>query len=236
MRVNVQTSQNVLIDYELAGLGTRISAFAIDIIVQGGYIFLVYILYDIIFKEVAEWLVFPFLLPYLFYHLISETFLDGQSVGKKQMRIKVIRLDGSQPSFANFIMRWILRFIDMPFYGGVALMSIIVTKQDQRLGDLAAGTTVIRIKKKVILSSKELIKNSIQEDYEPIFQEAEKLSDNDVQIIKEVLDAFRQSGDQKPITMLAEKTKQVLGITTEMPPVKLLYTVLKDYNHILANA
>lgn len=236
MRINVETSQNVLIDYQLASLGDRILAVVIDGFVIAAYVLLVILLFSATFGGDNFWVIFPFLIPIMLYHLLSELYMDGQSIGKRQMSIKVVRLDGSQPTLANFLLRWLIRPFDMMLNGGVAVLTILITGKGQRLGDMAAGTTVIKIKKKTSLSSKDLIKKSIDEDYQPMFSQVDKLSDRDVQIIKEVLGTYKSSGNHKPILMLADKTKELLGISTDLPAVKLLYTIVKDYNHIVANA
>ena len=91
------------------------------------------------------WLVVVFFLPVVFYDLISEILLDGQSVGKKVMGIKVVSLNGAQPSLGQYLLRWVFRIVDFSFSGSlVAVIMVAVTEKKQRLGDMLAGTTWLK--------------------------------------------------------------------------------------------
>ncbi len=86
-------------------------------------------------------------LPLFFYHLLCETYLNGQSFGKKIMKMRVVKLDGTQAGIGSYFLRWILAPIDIYFtYGSVGLVTMIVNGKGQRLGDLAAHTTVVKLK------------------------------------------------------------------------------------------
>ena len=236
MQVKVQTSQNVYIHYELGSLGARIGAYLIDSLIIIAYAIAAAIGFFQLFLNENLWLLALLYLPVMLYHLVSELVMDGQSIGKRQLSLKVIKLDGTQPNLGNYLLRWILRPVDFLFYGAAAILCIAIGGKGQRLGDLAAGTTVINTKKQPVLPNKEAIKESINEDYQPNFMQVDRLSEQDVQIIMEVLIAHRKNGDIKPVVILAEKTKKLLGIETELPPVKFLHMVVKDYSHITANA
>ena len=83
-------------------------------------------------------------LPALFYHFLMELFNHGQSVGKMVMRIRVVKKDGTTPGIGDFFMRWLLQLVDLGF-SGVGALVILISKNSQRLGDLAAGTMVIQL-------------------------------------------------------------------------------------------
>ena len=229
--VNIRTAQNVGIDYELAGLGARMAAFAIDVAIQIAY----YIAVSILLSEVnldSIWVSLMFFLPAMLYHLLCEIFLNGQSIGKKQMNIKVVRLDGSSPTLGGYILRWILRPIDISiFSGAVAVLAIVLSKNGQRLGDMAANTTVVKVAREVKVSSHELIKN-IEDTYQITFPEVRKLNDSQVNVIKEALQVNKQHANNRPVYAVADKIKQHLEVTSDLPPVKFLYTVVKDYNYL----
>ena len=88
-----------------------------------------------------------FALPYVFYTLILESVFEGQTVGKKLLKIKVVKIDGYQATFADYLIRWFMRIIDMwLLYCVVALISVASSKKGQRLGDMVAGTSVITLK------------------------------------------------------------------------------------------
>lgn len=236
MQVKVQTSQNVYIHYELASLGARIGAYLIDGLIMAAYIIAALIGYFQLFGDAEPWILLIFYIPVMLYHLVSELSMDGQSIGKKQLSIKVIKLDGTQPGLGSYLLRWILRPVDFLFYGATAILCIVIGGKGQRLGDLAAGTTVINTKKKPVMPNKNVLKEGIKEDYEPTFRQVTKLSEQDVQIIMEVLTAYRKTGDVRAVETLTEKTRQLLEVNTDLPPVKFLHTVVKDYSHITANA
>ena len=229
--VNIRTAQNVGIDYELAGLGARMAAFAIDVAIQIAY----YIGVSILLSELnldSIWVSLMFFLPAMLYHLLCEIFLNGQSIGKKQMNIKVVRLDGSSPTLGGYILRWILRPIDISiFSGAVAVLAIVLSKNGQRLGDMAANTTVVKVAREVKVSSHELIKN-IEDTYQITFPEVRKLNDSQVNVIKEALQVNKQHANNRPVYAVADKIKQHLEVTSDLPPVKFLYTVVKDYNYL----
>ena len=229
--VNIRTAQNVGIDYELAGLGARMAAFAIDVAIQIAY----YIGVSILLSEVnldSIWVSLMFFLPAMLYHLLCEIFLNGQSIGKKQMNIKVVRLDGSSPTLGGYILRWILRPIDISiFSGAVAVLAIVLSKNGQRLGDMAANTTVVKVAREVKVSTHELIKN-IEDTYQITFPEVRKLNDSQVNVIKEALQVNKQHANNRPVYAVADKIKQHLEVTSDLPPVKFLYTVVKDYNYL----
>ena len=236
MQVKVQTSQNVYIHYELASLGARIGAYLIDGLIIVAYVIAALIGYFQLFSSTEVWVLMILYIPVMIYHLTSELLMDGQSIGKKQLYIKVIKLDGTQPSLGSYLLRWILRPVDFLFYGAAAILCIVIGGKGQRLGDLAAGTTVINTKKKPVMPNKNIVKEGIDEDYKPIFREANRLSERDVQIIMEVLTNYRKSGEMRPVTMLADKTEKLLGVSSGLPPVKFLHTVVKDYTYLTANA
>jgi uncharacterized RDD family membrane protein YckC len=234
-KVIVETTQNVNIDYSIASVGDRIVAFVIDTAIKAVYVIIGLILmlrFSINFDVALDYIyVGLFLLPFVFYFLIMELIFDGQSIGKKIMRIKVIKMDGSQPDIGEYILRWLLRIVDSFFGYGVGLITIILNGQGQRLGDVVAGTSVIKLNKEEDVSYHKHI-DTPEEDYEPVFPHVERLSDHDIETIKQALNFYKESGVPKPVIAAANKVKEVLNIESELPPTKLLNVVVKDYNHV----
>ena len=147
------------------------------------------------------------------------------------MKIKVMRTDGRQPTMGNYLMRWILRIADIDIGGGVvAIIAIIVNGKGQRLGDIAGGTLVIKLKSKQQIEHTAFEK--VEETYRAIFPEVIKLTDRDASTIKEVLNL--SVGDNTDIALiegkLASKLKSLLGVNTTLADRQFLQTVLKDYN------
>jgi uncharacterized RDD family membrane protein YckC len=231
--INVRTTQNVLIGYPLAGVFDRVLAFIIDVVIFIAYLILVFFVLGKL-EMASDWIFTLIYLPAFFYNLIFEITMNGQSPGKRAMQIKVVRLDGSQPTIANYIMRFVLWPIDVVLSGSIAITFILLTKNSQRLGDLAAGTTVVKLTKTAPISSQKILEN-MKDGYVPEFPQVVHLSDSDISIIREALEANVQMGNEKPIYLLADKIKKLHGIQSDLPAAQFLYTVLKEYQYITAN-
>lgn len=228
--ISVVTSQNVRINYKIASVGDRIIATIIDGIIVAAYLFLVTMI--LISNDVTdEWTYIILILPYPFYHLLCELFLDGQSIGKKAMNIKVIALDGSRPTAGMFFIRWVLRLIDIAFFSGVvALVVVLANGKGQRLGDIAAGTAVIKLEQVVENGSQ--VKHTFNENHEVNYSESIRLTDSDIDLIDQVLAFNKNEGNSGPAKLLAEKLAVKMGVTLNVPPVKFLHDVKKDYYHL----
>lgn len=222
----IPTTQNIELEYPIAGLGDRILAFSLDITLIIGYLFLIF---GVLKLDGGAGLLFS--LPAYLYSLLCHLFFQGQTLGKYVMKIRVVAMDGSIPGLGEYLIRWMLRLIDVWLMTGmVGLISIIINKKGQRLGDLAAGTTVVKLK--LVTTFADTIFIDTGEDYEVIFPEIRNLSDRDVSILKEVLDVGIRSNRPELIEKLATKVKEVAKIKTTMPDYQFLDTVLKDYNHL----
>ena len=64
----------------------------------------------------------------------------------------------------------------------------------------------------------------------PTFTQVTQLSDKDIELIQRALEVNRDQGNVQPVMIITEKIKALLGIQTDLPPVKFLYTIIKDYN------
>ncbi len=228
--VNIRTTQNVAIDYAAAGLGDRIGAFLIDVLIVGAYVIVMALVVTRIGID-SQWVFILFYFPAFFYHLACEIAFNGQSLGKKQLNIKVVRLDGTPATIGGYILRWILRPLDIGiFSGAIAVISIALTEKSQRLGDLAAGTTVVKMGQSMKVTSHQLIKN-IDSDYQAVFPDAQYLTFKEINVIKEALEVNKERADMKPALAVSAKVKEHLKIESDLPTIKFLYTILKDYNY-----
>lgn len=231
-KVSINTSQNVQISYTLAGLGERIFAYLMDIVIMVSItiVMIIVLTYSGVL-ETSPFLVLLAILPMFFYHLIFELTMNGQSIGKKVMNIKVVKLNGAQVTLGGYLLRWLLWPIDTFFYGGIAILCITIGSKGQRLGDIAAGTTVIKLKKSGFLKDHTL--NDLDVDYTPVFLNADQLTPEYIELIKKAIKAKLEMLDDKPVDAIAAKTKNKLNITTELPDLKFLHTIMKDYHHLM---
>jgi len=233
--LTVETTQNVDIEFQLASVGDRIFAFLIDWFFIVCYC-VICVLLIVNFGDGIEWVAFLLVLPVFFYSLLCEMFLSGQSFGKMIMKLRVVKRDGSELTFGACLIRWLFRLVDVILSQGlVALLTIVINGKGQRLGDLAASTTVLKMDSKSHLS--DTIYMDLKEDYAPIYPEVQKLSDVDMQTIKEVLmlaakDSSYTIGTPHPLVI---KTKDVvlkkMNVETKMSGKDFLNTLLKDYNY-----
>ena len=234
-KIKVQTSQNVAIEYSLANVGERLISNIIDYLIIGGYYAIIFINAGLFDLETRSVFFVTIGLPPMFYQLVCEIFLNGQSIGMRIRKIRVIRLDGKELSVGNCLLRWILRPIDILICGGgVAVISITMTKNGQRLGDIAAGTTVVKEKSTVTLN--DTIFESADTNYTTVYSQVSRLSDADISIIKETISIAEKTGNRKAAFATSQKLENLLGIHNLTPadPVKFLKIIVKDYNHITA--
>ncbi len=231
--INVRTTQNVLIGYPLAGLFDRVLAFILDLFIFIAYLILTFVIFYNL-NLVTTWTSILIYLPVFFYNLIFEIIMNGQSPGKRAMKIKVVRLDGASPTIANYIMRFILWPVDIVLSGSIAITFILLTKNSQRLGDLAAGTTVVKLANTPTVTSQKILEG-LHQNYTPSFPQVMNLSDRDISVIQEALDVNVQLGNDRPIYLLADKLKRLHGIQSDLSPSQFLHTVLKDYHYLTSN-
>ena len=230
-KVGIQTTQNVLIDYEVAGLGERIGAYLLDGLILAAYIALV-IFINVKITTLPLWLNVVLGLPVFLYHLLCEIFFNGQSLGKRQLKIKVVRLDGTSPRLGDYVLRWILRPVDILLYGSVAVLCILIGGKGQRLGDMAAGTTVVKYRDQLHSKVQPVYAASIPEDYSITFPQVSRLTDDDIALIRETLNIYRRTANPQPVQVMTVKAKQILEVETDMPPVKFLNVIIKDYQYL----
>lgn len=238
--LSINTTQNVKINFIAATVGERIGAYFIDLGIKLSYILVVSLIvfYWLNLGQVLDGLdpwsrgaIFIILyFPLIIYSITLESIFEGQSIGKKLVKIKVVKIDGYQAGFGDYLMRWFFRIIDFTaFYGLVAVIAIVSSKKGQRLGDMVAGTAVITLKNKINISH--TILEEIGEAYVPTYPLVIKLSDNDMRIIKETYHKAVAKNDHEIIYKLVAKIESVTGIKNQSGNnADFIRVVLKDYN------
>lgn len=241
-QIAINTSQNVNINFNIASVGERMLAFIIDLLIKVAYIVITFYIFFSFFdlgyllngldqwSQMAIYIAITF--PVYIYPVVLESLMEGQTPGKKVMKIRVVKIDGYQASFGDYLIRWVFRIIDTSFAGVIGLVSMIVSKNNQRLGDIASGTAVISLKNSINISH--TILENIQENYIPSFPQVIALSDNDMRIIKDNYTKALRVDDRQIISKLSDKIKNILKL--EIDPVKMterqfINIVIKDYNY-----
>ncbi|WP_299016855.1 RDD family protein [uncultured Polaribacter sp.] len=261
--LQIKAAQNVNINFTVANAGQRLLAFALDNVIKFAYVFFIYYVFD--FQAVEKlysgdnWTIqavgILVLIPVTFYTLYSEILLNGQTLGKKLVHLKVINEEGFKPSTTDFLIRWFLRIVDFNLFillavyvyaenrtkseiligilfifgKVVGLLLIAFTKKNQRFGDIIANTIVIDVKDAAKFS--DTILEDLVETYRPTYPNVIKLSDNDVRIIKETFITARKFNDYKTQIKLRSKIIEVTGIVSKhKTDAEFIDAILKDYN------
>lgn len=227
-----ETAHHIQIRQRPAGLGDRILAQIIDSFIMGFYALMVSVMvYGILkLEENSIALISLLILPFLLYHLLFEIFMNGQSIGKRAMSIRVVQLDGSKASVGSYLVRWLLRPIDLTVSsGGIAVLCVLLGGKGQRLGDIAAGTTVISLKQKAI--RQEELLTQVPPDHQPRYPQVINLSDAQVNQIRKIRLEALQSYDFELINKLAQKTADILQISHETKPLEFIDQVILDYEY-----
>jgi len=242
-KILINTTQNVNISFTAANVGDRIFAYIIDYLLIIAY--LVGIFWIAGKLNILEWkdnwstiaVVMTLLLPAMLYTLISETFMNGQTIGKKLRKIKVVKIDGFQASNFDFFIRWVFRIVDIYSVFGtgiVAVLSVSLTKNSQRLGDMATGTTVISIKN--LYTIKSTIIENISENYKPMFPSVINLTDNDIRIVKDYFKSSLKNSNYTTIRKIRVKVEKITKTKKgNMSDMKYLTIILKDYTFYTQN-
>ena len=146
------------------------------------------------------------------------------------MQLRVVKLDGTKAGFSSYFVRWILRIIDVSISsGGIAVFTILIRGKGQRVGDIAAGTTVISEKKRIFL--KDTLLRELPQDYSPKFPQVTIFKDNEMQTIKNLYDNAKRNGNHNVVLSLSNRIKKVTEISTDLQPIDFVDIVIKDYNY-----
>jgi uncharacterized RDD family membrane protein YckC len=247
--VRLDTGFNIEVEFTISAFYKRMLAWVID--------FALFIAYYVVGNKLfiaalgplwgaREWMIILFLLPLLLYHLLCEVFLNGQSIGKKAMRIKVITADGGQPTISQYLIRWLFRPIDFPFWVLVAisfgvlpwwhsiflfggLACVLSTSHSQRIGDLVAGT--ILIDTRTGTSWEDTVFTELSDDYQPRYPQVMQLSDKDINTLKSIIKSVSRSGDYDLSMRIAERIRSKLQLSADQDSLEFLQTLLMDYNY-----
>ena len=243
--LSIQTTQNVVINFKAASVGERMLASLLDLLIKAAYIIVIaYVFFNLlgisnILNRVDMWsrvaIIILFFFPVMIYSVTLESIFEGQTIGKKLIKIKVVKIDGYQAGFGDYLIRWLFRIIENNLLGGlIGLVAMLVSNKTQRMGDIAAGTAIITLKNNISIDH--TILEEIGDAYQPIYPLVIKLSDNDMRIIKDTFQIAEKKGDDETIEKLSKKIESVTGIKNQSGnEIDFIRTVLKDYNFYTRN-
>lgn len=227
----ILSSQDVRITQEPASIGARMLALLIDSLFFVVYYYVIILLEDAkVFIGMNTYsYVLLFLVPW-FYPLLSEIMANGQTLGKRLMHIRVADLEGGAPKVMSFVLRWFMLPFDLFAACGLGELCVLFTKRQQRLGDLAAGTWVVRTqtyaKEKFSLADY----TPPSDDYVPRYPKASNLTPQQAAIIADTLRYYYGSDKVKMAAFdLAQEVEAVVGPSKDDDIRQFLCSVLLDY-------
>ncbi len=258
--IQIETAFNIDLEFEIAEAHKRLFAYLIDFgILLFFFTSMKYFYYGGFNLAAVSTLqshvgldILTISIPMLLYSVIGEVLLDGQTIGKKMLHIRVISLDGGEPSLSQFLIRWIFKVFEWPFFFGytyfnlqsilgyiiitgfwglVVLILIAANKKNQRLGDMAANTVVVNTHSPFSVDDT-VFMNITEKNYVVTFPEVLKLSDRDINTIKNVVDLYHKGHNLKTCDRVGLKVQEVLQIHSDMHSINFLETLLSDYNYL----
>jgi uncharacterized RDD family membrane protein YckC len=207
-RIEIITPQHVPITYQLASVRERAFAFIIDMIILGTTEGILYGIItssdsDLTTKTAVISLVnFPL---FIFYSLGFEVLLGGQTPGKKALQIRVIKLSGSELSLTDYLLRWAFRWIDIwGSLGSAAALQISSSVKGQRLGDLLADTSVVRLQTDFKVNLDDLLAIKDTSKHEIQYPEVIRMTEPEMLQVKMALDQARKYQNQAHLQVLNE--------------------------------
>lgn len=258
--ITISTPFNIDLEFQTASFNKRSFSWFLDIVFICAYNYIIqyFILNPLGYSSKAGVFIFYLFtaIPCFLYNLLFEVFFNGQSPGKKITGIKVISKEGDEATLSQYITRWLLGlgnyimfilpyvveyaianpgyiivlFILVLFFYLPDILSVAISNKSQRLGDLAAGTVVIDEHSR--MNIQDTIYLDIEDkDYQAQFPEVMKLTDRDINGIRNLLDVKKPDRDSALyIAQIAQRIKDVLQIETELEPKEFLQQLLQDYN------
>lgn len=242
--IEIDTTQNVSIRFQAANVLERILARVIDVTVLTTFLYACIIPLSIVGYAEDEnyWLfitvaVVASAIAFL-YSFIMESIFHGQTIGKMAMNIRVVRADGTEPSVGNYAVRFLIGVFEVSMtFGSLATIVVLVSKTNQRLGDMAANTLVIKKPRRVTLAQVGLMAEVNERTIQ--YHGAANLSPSDVKVLRDVLlEVKRNHLRLEAVQILLDATRvrieSVIGepLHDGTATAVALHDVLEDYNSI----
>lgn len=251
--IQIATPFNIDIEFEVAEFHKRLLAYLIDFVLIIFYLFsMLFLLYGgfKMGESSSGFITLVLIVPTLLYSLLSELLFGGQTVGKKILNIKVVSLNGGEPTLGQYLLRWFLRFYEWGFVvfflfwsnglmgiavlilGGItSIIIILLSNNNQRLGDIVAGTVVVNTRSKITVDDT-IFKPITPDNYKVSFPEVMRLSDRDINTVKNVLLQAQRTNHFEMCNRVAYKVQAVLKVSSELYAVDFLEKILEDYNYL----
>lgn len=228
MTVDIVSAHNIVMRFEAASTVTRIFAWFIDIV-----ILIIYLVFCLNALKGYDVLIFIFVLPvFSFYHMFFEIYNHGQSIGKRMLKIRVVSLNGGTPNLPQYFIRWIFRTLDISFsVGMLAILFSASTQRKQRIGDVVAGTVVVKTQNENIVNLKTIEKPTPHIDI--LYPKITSFTDQDMLLVKDSLSRYVElpnPSNKNILLKLSENIQNRLDVRIPENETKLfLDKVLYEY-------
>ncbi|HRQ36558.1 MAG TPA: RDD family protein [Chloroflexota bacterium] len=251
--LNIDTPENVMFGYEVVGIGSRFMAALVDSLIIIVLELVLLVGMQFLFQSSAGQMNSVFVAIYILlafillgsYYIFFEMRWNGSSPGKKAVKLRVIRRDGTPITLSESIIRNLVRLVDfMPFAYGLGVITMFVDGQARRLGDLAAGTLVVREQAEITLATLDKTSRVVQArpslrppgEAENLTEQwpVDRLSGEDVQLIVDFLERQQNINNSTPLAnQILKRTLAKMG-TPEMTvrpsqAIHALDTIVKLY-------
>ncbi|MBN1313653.1 MAG: RDD family protein [Anaerolineae bacterium] len=237
--LQIDTPENVVFGYEVAGLGSRFMAALIDYIVIIAGLLLLYLLFFVLVfnsgmedlgeqADIFGWLIAILILASFIlqwgYYIVFEMLWNGQSPGKRLLKLRVIRTDGTPISLVESLIRNLVRLIDfLPITYGIGFVTMFANAQSRRLGDLAAGTLVVFDRSEITLESLQPQPSRPQTPASPTASGEEKmlpdipverLTERDIALVEGYLHRCKELANRRQMAQqITETLHKRMGLT-----------------------
>ncbi|MFM7022657.1 MAG: RDD family protein [Flavobacteriales bacterium] len=234
--IDIQTTQKVTVNYQLASFWHRFLALAIDLVMLFLFAMLfnlaTYLIFD--YSETLEFTRNIILSFVIFFHaLLCEIFFNGQTVGKLALGIRVVKLNGTKLNITDCIIRWCFRLIDVFLsLGAIAAVAMNSTNKGQRVGDLLANTTLIQSRSSIRFKLKDILSIKTTNSYQPKYPAVKMFKEQEMILVKTIIDRVKRypnPAHEQALNDIVEKIALKLDIEKPKDKLVFLNTLLKDY-------
>ncbi len=228
-KIQIDTTQNVLVQYQLATTAERFLALIIDVIVilVVNALLGFFLLFTPILAEVVV---------YLFVALYSplfETLNNGRTLGKMALNLKVVKVNGEQAKAFDYISRWSTKGLEVYLtLGSLAGLVSFFSPKGQRIGDILANTVVIKQESIGRLNLSRITDLKKYDDYEAQYPQVIQLNEEDVVLIHETYNRYKKNssaGHQSALELLVKSLKQKLDVEKVNNSEEFVKQLIKDY-------
>lgn len=252
--VEFVSAQNVKVEYEYATVVQRTTATIIDATTVAVYLIIMFVILTRAQTEFELlWELIIMKIPWIFYHPILEYLTHGQTLGKYAIGIRVVTYNGERPGLREIFTRWIFKghflWVGFSFFatmeqllfagmihicmGIIGFMYASISEKKQRMGDVMAGTIIIKDKSAVRYSLRDVLSIKSQDNYTPEYPGVIRFTDEDMLLIKNTIQRVRKypNPDTKKFAIeLANESARLIGLEkTPDKRLKFLQTLLQDY-------